>query len=80
MKRTIRKTIKSISKKNLIFPGIVLAVMIILLLVILSADIFQPEVASTPDEIVALYERGEGYVHVVADDLQYSNYDYYTSN
>ena len=79
MKRTIRRTIKTISKKNLIFPGIVLAVMILLLLLILRADIFQPERASTPEEIVALYEQGDGYVHVTADNLQYSNYDYYTS-
>ena len=80
MKRTIRKTIKTISKKNLIFPGIVLFVMILLLILILSADIFRPDVASTPAEIVSLYERGDGYVHVSAENLQYSNYDYYTSS
>ena len=80
MKLTIRGTIKSISKKNLIFPGIVLIIMILLLLLLPFRDMFDPETAGTPEEIMALYENKAGYVHVSADDLKYSNYDYYTSS
>ena len=80
MKRTIRGTLKSISKKNLIFPGIVLIIMILLLIFVPFRDIFEPKTATTAEEIIALYESRAGYVHVSADDLKYSNYDYYTSS
>lgn len=80
MNRSIRETIKSISKKNLLLPGIIAAAMILILLLAPFKQVFQPPTAFSIEEIVRIYNEGAKYIHVSLADLNYSNFDYYTNN
>ncbi len=80
MNRSIRETIKSISKKNLLFPGIIAIVMVLILVLAPFQQVFNPPTASSIDDIVKIYNNGAKYVHVSISDLNYSNFDYYTNN
>lgn len=79
MKRTIRDTIKLISKKNLLFPGIVVVIMVLILVLAPFRQVFNPPTAKSIDEIVKIYNSGAQFVHASLSNLNYSNYDYYTN-
>lgn len=79
MNKSIRDTIKLISKKNLLFPGIIAIVMILILVLVPVKQIFDPPTAESIDDIVRIYKEGGKYVHVSLQNLNYSNFDYYTN-
>ncbi len=75
---TIRKYIKKISAKNLIFPAIIFVAGVLLLVLLPIRQIFMPPKATSIEEIEALYQNGSRYVDYTLHDLHYTTYDYYT--
>ena len=80
MKKTVLGYIKYISRRNLIFPGIILAAVIILALLLPIRSVLSPEEAASAGEIVSLSESGAEYVRIEFDALSYTGYDYYVNN
>ena len=78
MDLTIKSYLKKISRKNLIFPGIVLVISVLILVFAPFGQFFNPPKASSLEEIIRLKEEGARYVEFSLDDLHYTTYDYYT--
>ena len=78
--RTILGYIKFISKRNLIFPAIVLAIMIILLIILPVREILFPSSASDITKIAEGIRDGKQYMNVDINDLHYTGYDFIKGN
>lgn len=78
MKRNILDYIKYISRRNLIAPCIVLAVIAVLLFALPFRAVLLPEEVTTIEEIHAAAEAGDRYVHLEVDNLVYTGYDLMT--
>ncbi len=79
MKKTILGYIKYISRRNLILPIIVLAVMLVLIIVLPIKDVLLPVKVSSIDEIIAANADGNSCVKLEMEDLTYTGYDYYVN-
>ncbi|MBR6349439.1 MAG: hypothetical protein IKR67_02720 [Lachnospiraceae bacterium] len=80
MHKSIKQYIKKISTVNLIFPVIICIIMVVLLLVIPSKNVFSPTEATSIGQIKEIYSKDEGYVDFSIDDLLYTGYDYYSGS
>ena len=77
MNTTIRKYIKHISLKNLLLPGIVLLIMVILMLSLPVDEMLIPREVSSAQELTEAAEEGERFIYYEIDDLIYTGYDFY---
>ena len=80
MNFTIKSYIKYISRKNLLLPGIIAIVIILLLIFLPLKNEFNPPKVSSIDELNAVVSKKIGFVDINISNLHYSNYDYYTKN
>ncbi len=79
-RKTILEYIKFISRRNLIFPVVVIAVMAVLLAVIPFGRVLNPPVASSVDEILEYADSGYTYLSIEISGYSYSGYDYYSES
>lgn len=77
MNTTIRQYIKHISLKNLLLPGIVLLIMIILMLSLPVDEMLVPREVSSADELTEAAEEGERFIYYEISGLAYTGYDFY---
>lgn len=77
MKRTIRKYIKRISLKNLILPGIILIIALVLARYVPFEQMLLPENVTSAAGIISEADGGSRFVSFEIDDLTYTGYDYY---
>jgi hypothetical protein len=76
LKRNILDYIKYISKRNLLYPVVILAFLGVLIIIVPFKAVLAPPAVFTIDDIVLAHEKGIGYVSLDMDELFYTGYDF----